>query len=192
MTTKDMREFLETGVIDAGRMRAVEENAIALGLPSLVMMESAGRAVAAAVQSFSPSRVLLLCGRGNNGGDGMAAARCLQHLDAVDVVYPDCGSMTPSTAAELGLLRHCSVALHPIRCAAEVDGISDIFDRAEIIVDAMLGTGASGAPREPLATLVARANVSAAPVIAVDIPPPVYGQPIPRSTAQDPGAISWI
>ena len=172
MTTKDMREFLETGVIDAGRMRAVEENAIALGLPSLVMMESAGRAVAAAVQSFSPSRVLLLCGRGNNGGDGMAAARCLQHLDAVDVVYPDCGSMTPSTAAELGLLRHCSVALHPIRCAAEVDGISHLFDRADIIVDAMLGTGASGAPREPLATLVARANTSAAPVIAVDIPTP--------------------
>lgn len=172
MTGKGMREFLETDVIDAGHMRAVEGNAIALGLPSLVMMESAGRAVAAAVESFSPSRVLVLCGRGNNGGDGMVAARYLQHLDAVDVIYPDCGSMTAPTASELSLLRHCSVGLHPIRCAAEIDGLSHLFEMAEIIVDAMLGTGASGVPREPLATLVARANASAAPVIAVDIPTP--------------------
>jgi len=172
MTTNDMREFLETGVIGAGRMRAVEGNAVALGQPSLLMMESAGRAVADAVLARSPSRVLVLCGRGNNGGDGMVAARYLQHLDSVDVVYLDCGSTTPSAAAQLALLRHCSVALHPLRCAADVDALSRLFGETDIIVDAMLGTGVSGAVREPFATLVTRANASGAPVVAVDIPTP--------------------
>ncbi len=172
MTTGGMREFLETGVIDAGRMRAVEENAIALGYSSLSMMESAGRAIADAVLARDPARVLVLCGRGNNGGDGMVAARYLQHLEAVDVVYPDCGSMTPAAAAQASLLRHCSVALHPIRCAADVDRLGRLFDETDIIVDALLGTGASGAVREPLATLVARTNASGVPVVAVDIPTP--------------------
>ena len=172
MRTNDMREFLETGVIDAGRMRAVEGNAVALGYPSLLMMESAGRAVADSALARAPSRVLVLCGRGNNGGDGMTAARYLQHLDSVDVVYPDCGSMTAPAAAHLALLRHCSVALHPVRCATDVETLSRLFDDADVIVDAMLGTGAAGAVREPLAPLVARANASGAPIIAVDIPTP--------------------
>jgi len=172
MVTGDMREFLEAGVIDAGRMRAVEGNAMALGQSSLLMMESAGRAVADAVLARGPSRALVLCGRGNNGGDGMVAARYLQHLDAVDVVYPDCGSITPAAAHQESLLRHCSVALHPVRCAADVERIGSLFDDADVIIDAMLGTGASGTVREPFATFVARANASAAPVLAVDIPTP--------------------
>ncbi|NQS78063.1 MAG: bifunctional ADP-dependent NAD(P)H-hydrate dehydratase/NAD(P)H-hydrate epimerase, partial [Methanoculleus bourgensis] len=64
-----MREFLETGVISAGRMRAVEENAALLGLSSLRMMESAGRALVDTILTYNPSRVLILCGKGNNGGD---------------------------------------------------------------------------------------------------------------------------
>lgn len=171
-TAGGMQEFLETGVISAGRMRAVEQNAIALGHSSLQMMESAGRALADTVLSYDPSRILILCGKGNNGGDGMVAARYLQHHDAVDVVYPDSGSMTPETTVQVSLLRHCSVALHPIRCAADVKPLHRLFDEADVIVDAMLGTGVSGAVREPLATLVARVNRTAAPVVAVDIPTP--------------------
>ena len=172
MGRNGMREFLETGMIDARRMRAIEENAVALGQPALLMMESAGRAVADAALSYNPDRILILCGRGNNGGDGMVAARYLQHIGAVDLIYTDSGSMTPSTAAQASLLRHCSVTLHRVRCSTDIEPLGRLFDEAEIIVDAMLGTGASGAVREPLATLVARANASVAPVIAVDIPTP--------------------
>ncbi|MDV2482854.1 NAD(P)H-hydrate dehydratase [Methanoculleus sp. Wushi-C6] len=172
MATNEMREFLETGVIDAGRMRAIEENAVALGYPALLMMESAGRAVADAVLARNPSRVLVLCGRGNNGGDGMVAARYLQHLDSVDVVYPDCGSMTPPATVQASLLSHSSVGVHPVRCAADIESLGRLFEEADVVVDAMLGTGASGAVREPLASLVSRANASAASVVAVDIPTP--------------------
>jgi len=122
------------------------------------MMESAGRALVDTILTYNPSRVLILCGKGNNGGDGMVAARYLQHLDAVDVVYPDSGQMTPEAAVQASLLGHCPVALHPVRCAADVEPLLRVFDEADLIVDAMLGTGASGAVREPLATLVALAN----------------------------------
>jgi NAD(P)H-hydrate epimerase len=69
-------------------MRAVDGNAVALGLPMNLLMESAGRGLADVIRGYDPSRVLILCGKGNNGGDGMVAARYLQDLDAVDVVYP--------------------------------------------------------------------------------------------------------
>jgi len=161
-----MREFLEAGVISAGRMRAVEENAGALGLPPLLMMESAGRALADVVRGYDPSRALILCGKGNNGGDGMVAARYLQDLDVVDVVYP------PEAAGRASLLRSCPAVLHPVRCPADVEPLKKVFDEADVIVDALLGTGAAGTLREPLQTLVDRANESPAPIIAVDIPTP--------------------
>lgn len=165
-----MYEFLETGVIDAGRMRAIEQNAIEFGYSSLQMMESAGRALADAIESYNPSRVLILCGRGNNGGDGMVAARYLQHIAAVDLIYPDCGHMTSETATQISLLRHCPAGIHPIRCATDIGPLTHLFDSADIIVDSMLGTGASGAVREPLATLVSLANESTAPIVSVDTP----------------------
>ena len=166
MSMVGMREFLEAGVISAGRMRAVEENAGALGLPSLLMMESAGRALADVIRGYDPSRVLILCGKGNNGGDGMVAARYLQDIDAVDVVYP------PEAGVQVPLLRSCPAVLHLVRCPADIEPLREVFDEADVIIDALLGTGGVGALREPLATLVARANESPAPIVAVDIPTP--------------------
>ncbi len=170
MSMAGMREFLEAGVISAGRMRAVDRNAVALGLPPLLLMESAGRALADVIRRYDPSRVLILCGKGNNGGDGMVAARYLQDIDAVDVVST--APVTPEAAAQVPLLRSCPAVLHQVRCVADIEPLQKVFDGADLIVDAMLGTGASGALREPLATLVARANESPAPVVAVDIPTP--------------------
>jgi NAD(P)H-hydrate epimerase len=98
MNLSDLQEFAETGVIRADRMRAVEGNAIALGLSALQMMESAGAALAATVLEYRPSRVLVLCGRGNNGGDGMAAARGRLYLSLADGTVA-CFSLTVNAAA---------------------------------------------------------------------------------------------
>jgi len=77
---EDLLEFLEAGLISPERMRVVDMNAQALGLSPLQLMESAGRALADVVLSCEPSKVLILCGKGNNGGDGLVAARYLQPL----------------------------------------------------------------------------------------------------------------
>lgn len=168
---EDLREFCETGVITPERMRAVDRNAQALGVSGLQLMEAAGVAVAAAVRESSPSRVLVLCGRGNNGGDGLVVARHLQDCE-VDVVCPAYGSATPDFLAQLAALRACPTALHEVRVPADVAALAPLFARADVVVDAMLGTGAVGSPREPLLSMAGLLNASPARVVAVDVPTP--------------------
>jgi hydroxyethylthiazole kinase-like uncharacterized protein yjeF len=170
MNLDELREFRETGLVTPERMRVIEENAAALGVVPLMMMESAGVALASAVMEHQPERVLLLCGKGNNGADGMVAARYLQHQVETEVVIVSGESMSDLTALQLSILQACNVTLHPIRCAAEVRELDPLFLRADMIVDALLGTGAFGIPREPVASLVERANRADVPILSVDAP----------------------
>ncbi|MDD1658140.1 MAG: NAD(P)H-hydrate dehydratase [Methanomicrobiales archaeon] len=172
MNLAELREFAETGVIRADRMRAVEGNAMALGLSALQMMESAGAALARMALEYRPSRVLILCGRGNNGGDGMAAARYLQGCVDTDIVWQADGPATRETEVQRELLAHSAAALHPLQCADDLRELRHLFSQADVIIDAMLGTGAAGTPREPLATAVALANESGAHTISADVPTP--------------------
>jgi len=168
---RELAAFCEGGIITPERMRAVDRNASALGVSGLRLMEAAGFALALAVRESVPERVLVLCGRGNNGGDGLVAARHLQDL-AIDVVVPAYGSATPEFLAQMAALRHCAVAVHEVAVPAEVEALASLFEQADVIVDAMLGTGVYGAPREPLASMVGRANLSAARVVTADVPTP--------------------
>jgi hydroxyethylthiazole kinase-like uncharacterized protein yjeF len=164
--------FLETGIISPARMRAVEINATALGVSDLQLMESAGRALADRALAMNPDRVLVLCGKGNNGGDGMVAARHLQQGVKTDVCYLDTGKRSSSCEHQLAALKHCRVALHPFHCRDDLVTINSLFEHADVIIDALLGTGATGSLDEPLLTCTAMANTSRALVIAADIPTP--------------------
>ena len=165
-------EFCDRGMITPERMRAVDRNAISLGVPGIVLMESAGTALARMAVGYNPGRVLVLCGRGNNGGDGLVAARHLQGCDAVDIISPAEGMRSPESTANLALLSHCAVNLHPVGCPADVEALLGLFSEADLIIDAMLGTGVSGQAREPFATAVRLTNMSSAPVLAADVPTP--------------------
>jgi hydroxyethylthiazole kinase-like uncharacterized protein yjeF len=167
-----MREFLEEGVISPERMRVVEENAVALGVDTRMMMESAGSALARSVQEQRPDRVLVLCGKGNNGGDGLAAARYLQQGVETQVIYVDREGKSDLMQEQLCLLESCAVSLYPVQCPADVRRLRSLFARADVIVDALLGTGASGTLREPYATLVRYANGAGVPIISADVPSP--------------------
>jgi NAD(P)H-hydrate epimerase len=164
--------FLETGLITAARMRAVDKNAIALGVTELQMMESAGRALADMALARYPERVLILCGKGNNGGDGMVAARYLQRGVTTDVCYIDAGKRSGSCEHQLAALKRCRVTLHPFQCRDDLVTMSSLFEHADVIIDALLGIGATGTVKEPLSTGIALANSSRAHIIAADIPTP--------------------
>ncbi|MCK9581444.1 MAG: NAD(P)H-hydrate dehydratase [Methanoregula sp.] len=166
------REFVETGPITPARMRAVDANAMALGVTELQLMESAGRALADQVLTFSPARVLILCGKGNNGGDGMVAARHLQRGVETSVLYLDSGKRSKSCEHQLAALRHAAVSLHPFECREDLVLLKFLFDKADVIVDALLGTGITCNIREPFASCIAMANESKAKVIAADVPTP--------------------
>ena len=165
-------EFLEDGIITHERMRAVDANARALGVAGLQLMESAGKALAASVPALRPKTVLVLCGRGNNGGDGMVAARYLQRGVDTAVCYLDAGTRSPACAHQLAALKSCRVTLHPFVSTDDLRALSSLFGKADVIVDALLGTGATGTPKEPLATCMAMANASNAKIIAADVPSP--------------------
>lgn len=167
----DLSEFADHGVIDPARMRAVDANAVALGLSSLQMMEAAGAALARATLESGPSRVLVLAGRGNNGGDGLVAARYLAGAVEVAVIAVD-GETTPETATQGALLAHTPVPVHRVKCPTDLAPLDPLFEKADLIVDSLLGIGAAPLLREPIASIVKRANGSSAPIVSVDVPTP--------------------
>jgi len=164
--------FLETGIISPARMRAVDVNAIALGVTELQLMESAGRALADMALTLSPKRVLVLCGKGNNGGDGMVAARHLQRGVRTDICYLDSGKRSGSCEHQFAALKRCRVTLHPFQCREDLVAICSLFEHADVIIDALLGIGATGSLKEPLSTCVEMTNASTAQIIAADVPTP--------------------
>jgi len=134
-------------------------------IPSRVLMESAGRAVAAAIarhyEMALERGVLVVCGSGNNGGDGWVAARALAALGAKVSVHALAGEVSPDNDANRAL-----ALAHGVRQI----GVDDDWGAQGVIVDALLGTGATGAPKGGVAACVERIMRTGAPVVAVDGP----------------------
>jgi NAD(P)H-hydrate epimerase len=137
-----------------------------IGIPGVVLMENAGRGTAEFVYNtlVNPlaDRVMILCGPGNNGGDGFVAARHLHNADVkVDVVLA-AGAEKSRGDAGLNLRILERMGLEFIR-AFEPHGLEaarGVAEDADVIVDALLGTGSTGAPRDTLATLIELANAA--------------------------------
>jgi hydroxyethylthiazole kinase-like uncharacterized protein yjeF len=149
----------------AEEMRAADAFAIEeAGVPSIDLMERAAvglaRAAAAAAEPGLPIRIL--CGRGNNGGDGLAAARLLREEGrAVDVLAV--GDLSEAKGdARANLDRLPGPPPEPFE--------PERLGGSGAIVDAMLGTGFEGSPREPVAGAIAAINEAGAPVVACDVP----------------------
>jgi hydroxyethylthiazole kinase-like uncharacterized protein yjeF len=164
--------FLEEGFISPARMRVVDANAISLGVTNLQLMESAGQALAEMARAVSPKRVLVLCGKGNNGGDGMVAARHLQRGADTDVCYLDSGKRSSTCEHQLAALKRCRVTLHPFQCSDDLIALRSLFEKADVIIDALLGIGVTGPVGEPLLSCIMMANASKAQIIAADVPTP--------------------
>ncbi|MGE4122651.1 MAG: NAD(P)H-hydrate dehydratase [Solirubrobacterales bacterium] len=149
---------------DADGMRATDRWAIEeRGVPSLELMEAAGRALAEAVVGLAPhGPVRIVCGKGNNGGDGLVAARLLRGWGfEVDVLLLWPASEVKGDAA-VNLARTEAHELGPDEVVACMRG-------SGAVVDAIFGTGFSGAPREPAAAAIAAINRCGAPVVACDL-----------------------
>ena len=148
---------------DAEGMQAVDRWAIEeKGTPSLELMEAAGRAVAEAVAGLAPEGpVRVVCGKGNNGGDGFVAARLLREMgfevEAL-LLWPG-EELRGDAAVNFERFGGELVEGDP---AARLAG-------SGAIVDAIFGTGFQGAPREPAAGAIAAINGCGAPVVACDI-----------------------
>lgn len=148
---------------DAEGMRAVDRWAIEeLGVPSLELMEAAGRAVAEAVAEIArDGAVRVVCGKGNNGGDGLVAARHLKEMgyevEAL-LLWP-----------EEELSGDAAVNLERFPAEHLEDGLDGKLAGSGAVVDAIFGTGFAGAPREPAAAAIEAIDRCGAPVVSCDI-----------------------
>ncbi len=150
------------------------------GIAGFTLMETAGRAVAeGAERHFGPlagRRVLIFCGPGNNGGDGLVAARVLHARGAIvdAILLADEGAYKGDAAAHLRVLKSVVAAtgdrlrVHAYDADMLPHGHADLY--ADLYIDAMLGTGISEPLRPPYAEVVRWLNGQAAPVLAVDLP----------------------
>lgn len=190
-------------VVTSEEMRRLDRLTIEdIGIPAMVLMENAGRAIAdevlrvAAMQRSGGSgpghsragagspgaaaqhrpilpehrreRWLVLAGKGNNGGDGFAAARHLMEAGlAVDVALA-----VPAAALDAEAAAQAAIAARfGVPCLdASASGAPLHWERYSGVIDALLGTGAAGPPREPYAALIRAANASGLPIVAADIP----------------------
>ena len=89
-----------------------------------------------------------------------------------DVCYLDLGKRSKACEHNLAALRHAAVSLHPFQCREDLEALAALFGNADVIIDALLGTGGRGAVKEPLATCIRMANATKAKIIAADIPTP--------------------
>ena len=164
-------------VLNTRQMREADRRTIEdVGIASLVLMENAGREVVAVLDSsfehLDDMRVSILCGRGNNGGDGFVIARLLfeRGVDVGVYLLGQSAEVKGDARANLTVLRNLGLDVVDVGNAAawELHGTKVLG--ADLVVDALFGTGLTG-PLSGLAeTVVADVNASTRPVVAVDLP----------------------
>ena len=155
--------------LTAEEMAEVDRAAIqSYGIDVLSLMENAGLAVAAMSKKMLGGKVggmeiSALVGKGNNGGDGLVAARHLSNWGA---------SVRVILGAERSDLRDVPARQADVaeKLGIPIHGPDQQFGKPRLLIDALLGYGSSGNPREPMAGLIRRANDSGVPILAVDVP----------------------
>ena len=163
--------------ITPDEMRTIEERAERLGVSRLLMMENAGKSVADFIESrfgARGKRIAIIAGTGDNGGDGFVAARHLAAYGATVQVFligerEDIRS--PRASANLEVLeRMRSVGLTRLSDESFEEKLGIALLEADVLVDAIFGTGIKGELREPHASIIDRINMSRAFKLAVDVP----------------------
>jgi NAD(P)H-hydrate epimerase len=177
-----VKEFDGLPVVTAEKMKYLDTKASQeYGVPSHVLMENAGRAVAEAALDFAlrelgkgPAAlcVAVCCGKGNNGGDGLVAARYLKQAGAAVKVF-----ILPPKEAGYGelVVRNLQAAKEagvPVQMTGKEDleALPAAFLAADVLLDALLGVGAVGKPTGPVHRVIQLMNKSGRPIIAVDLP----------------------
>jgi NAD(P)H-hydrate epimerase len=164
-------------VLNTRQMREADRRTIEdVGIASIVLMENAGRQVVAAIESafdrLDERRVAVLCGRGNNGGDGFVVARVLVERGVDTSVYlvAQSADVKGDARTNLGILLALGVDVVELAdpSAWELHG-TDVIG-ADLVVDALFGTGLKAPLGGLVETIVADLNASATPVVAVDLP----------------------
>lgn len=159
-------------VVTAAEMRKIDQDTIeGIGIPGIVLMETAGREIVRAIDRNYPTaqRIGILVGKGNNGGDGLVIARQLAHTGHDVRIFLVSPSDSFSGEARTNLDIANNLGLHIEEPLSNV--LPHIKShRCELLVDAILGTGLRGNVREPITNIINAVNALSIPILAVDLP----------------------
>jgi len=163
-------------LVTASQMRELDRRAIQdVGIPSLVLMENAGRTTYQILRREFPAlkgEVAVVAGRGNNGGDGFVVARYLANAGLPVAVFllGERAQVRGDARVNLDILAHLGVPVEEVLTGAGLNPVIHRLAKAGLIVDALLGTGLNSPVQGLMAALIERLNHLRAPVLAVDIP----------------------
>jgi NAD(P)H-hydrate epimerase len=152
-------------------MRAIDDAAInGMGMPSLVLMEKAGASVAEAVELLDPGLTVILVGKGNNGGDGLVTARILADsgFAVYAVLFGDAEGLSGDAKVNYDLALQYPLEIWDYD--GDLSSLGSLISSADVVVDALLGTGASGGLRGDFADAAQLLTENDAFVVAVDVP----------------------
>lgn len=159
------------------QMNKIEANSAKLGVPSVLLMENAGSAVAQYIidqfKELKSKKIVIVTGTGNNGGDGFVAARHLAHYNAkIKVIFLGLEIKTNEALLNWNGLNNMvkSIQIIKIDDISFKDDLKLSISEADIIIDAIFGTGIRGILREPHSKAIDMINQSKAFVLSVDIP----------------------
>jgi NAD(P)H-hydrate epimerase len=164
-------------VLNAAQMRDADRRAIEdIGIPSLVLMENAGRQTVAAIEAIYPDlsdrQVAVLCGRGNNGGDGFVVARTLiqRGVDVSVFLIGTVAEVRGDARVNLEILGRLGLTVAEVSDSQAWElHFSEVSD-CTLIVDAIFGTGLNAPLAGHIESIVTDINASGIPVVAIDLP----------------------
>lgn len=163
----DVAPRSDLALLTCAQMAAADAAAIAAGTPGTVLMEAAGKAIARAVaERYAKQPVLVLCGPGNNGGDGFVAARHLAGMGWPVTLAPVKGA---------GELRGDAAWAAGLWTGAVAAPSTDLLDSRPLVIDALFGAGLKRKIDGVAAALIGRLNRGRLPVVAVDVPSGLHG-----------------
>jgi hydroxyethylthiazole kinase-like uncharacterized protein yjeF len=164
-------------VLNTAQMREADRRTIEeVGIPSIVLMENAGRqavaAMEAAFEDLASSRVAVLCGRGSNGGDGFVVARTLiqRGIETSVFLLGSVSDVRGDARTNLEVLGRIGLTVVELTNAQEWELHFSEISECDLVVDAILGTGFRGQLTGLLETVVADVNGLGVPVVAIDLP----------------------
>lgn len=157
---------------DSEQVRKAEHTAYDMGMPPLRLMENAGSAAARIIREnyeVRNKRIIIVCGKGNNGGDGFVVARKLKEYGA-DTRIVLAGDMPTTNEASEMRIRARDIGIPIVSYRTEPTSVSALIKSADILVDAIFGIGFKGAVRKPTDSLIRFMCAVGKPIVSLDIP----------------------
>ena len=168
-------------VVTAAEMRQIDQDTIeGIGIPGIVLMETAGSAIVRAIEQHYPTcqRIGIFAGKGNNGGDGIVIARQLAHLgrDVHLFLVSPSDSFTGEAQINLQIAKNLGLPIEEVLGGKDrwkhgsMEVWKDWVANCELLVDAIFGTGLRGTVRDPIAPVINAINRLPTPILSVDLP----------------------